>query len=94
MVTDGVVEVTGENPVTKERIHTFVYAGQQIIIYLDDEAEGDATISFICRSFREEDLPALALNAIHKDPALGKRIAKATGFSTTKLKRAGRGYQC
>ncbi|MCR5674811.1 MAG: FecR domain-containing protein [Lachnospiraceae bacterium] len=84
MVTDGIVAVTGEHPVTHERIQTLVFAGQQVTIYLDDEAEGDARISFRVQRFKEEDLPALALDAIRKDEKLQSRITQATGFSTKK----------
>lgn len=85
MVTDGVVSVDATNPVTKEKIHVDVYAGEKITIFLDEEAEGDATISIKKEKFREEDLPSLALDAIRKSPELQKRIAKATGFSTERL---------
>lgn len=85
MVTDGVVSVDATNPVTKETIHVDVYAGEKITIFLDEEAEGDATISIKKEKFREEDLPSLALDAIRKSPELQKRIAKATGFSTERL---------
>lgn len=85
MVTDGVVHVDAVNPVTGEKTSTDVYAGEMITIYLDEEAEGNATISIVKRKFREEDLPALALNAIDKDPELKKRIGNATGFYVQKL---------
>jgi uncharacterized repeat protein (TIGR02543 family) len=85
MVTDGVVSVDATNPVTKEKIHTDVYAGEKITIFLDEEAEGNATISIRKEKFREEDLPSLALDAIRKNPELQKRIAKATGFKPERL---------
>lgn len=85
MVTDGLVHVVATNPVTKETTEVDVPAGQMITIYLDEEAEGDKTISIRMQSFREEDLPALALDAIHKDKKLQDRISKATGFSVKKL---------
>ncbi len=85
MVTDGDVAVKAFNPVTKETKNTVVHAGEMITIYLDEEAEGDATVSFTCNKFREEDLPALALDAIRKDEALQERIRKATGFKIQKI---------
>lgn len=85
MVTDGLVHVIATNPVTKETTEVDVPAGQMITIYLDDEAEGDKTISIVMRSFVEEDLPALALDTMRKNKALMERVAKATGFSTKKL---------
>ncbi len=85
MVTDGLVHVVATNPVTKETTEVDVPAGQMITIYLDEEAEGDKTISIVMQSFKEEDLPALALDAIHKDKALLERITKATGFSAKKM---------
>ncbi len=85
MVTDGTVHVIAENPKTHEITEIDVSAGEMITIYLDEEAEGDATISIKKTRFREEDLPALALDAIQKDLALTERIAKATGFSKDKI---------
>lgn len=85
MVTDGTVHVIAENPKTHEITEIDVSAGEMITIYLDEEAEGDATISIKKTRFREEDLPALALDAIQKDLALTDRIAKATGFSKDKI---------
>ena len=85
MVTDGTVHVVAENPRTHEITEVDVNAGEMITIYLDEEAEGDATISIKKENFREEDLPALALDAIRKDTALTDRISRATGFSKDKL---------
>lgn len=85
MVTDGIVHVVATNPVTKETTEVDVPAGQMITIYLDDEAEGNKTISIVMQSFREEDLPALALDTMRKNKALMARVAKATGFSAKKL---------
>lgn len=85
MVTDGIVNVRATNPVTLETIEENVPAGQMRTVYLDEEAKGDATISFGRDAFVEEDLPALALDTMRKNPELMKRIAKATGFSEKKL---------
>ncbi len=85
MTTDGLVHVVATNPRTKESLEVDVPAGQKITIYLDDEAEGDKTISIVMEPFKEEDLPSMALDTIRKSPALMDRIAKATGFSTKKL---------
>ena len=85
MVTDGIVHVLATNPRTLETTEVDVYAGEMITIYLDEEAEGDKTISIVKRKFREEDLPSLALDAIRKSPELQKRIADATGFSVERL---------
>ena len=90
MVTDGIVHVVATNPVTKEVTEVDVVAGEMITIYLDDEAEGDATISINKKKFREEDLPALALDAIAKSPELMDRIFKATGFFSDKIKELAR----
>ena len=90
MVTDGIVHVVATNPVTKEVTEVDVVAGEMITIYLDDEAEGDATISITKKKFREEDLPALALDAIAKSPELMDRIFKATGFFSDKIKELAR----
>ncbi len=86
MVTDGIVVVDATNPVTGETIHVEVPAPNMITIYLDDEAEGDATISIKMRKFKEEDLPALALDTIAKNAALRERVRKASGFGDEKLK--------
>lgn len=85
MVTDGVVHVDATNPVTGETTSVDVPAGQMITIYLDEEAEGNKTISIRMQSFKEEDLPAMALDTMRKNKALMDRVAKATGFSTKKL---------
>ena len=85
MVTDGLVHVVATNPVTLETTEVDVPAGQMITIYLDEEAEGNKTISIVMKSFKEEDLPAMALDAIRKSPELLNRVSKATGFSTKKL---------
>lgn len=85
MATDGEIEVTGENPVTKEKIQGTVKAGEMATIFLDDEAEGDKSVSFKTEKFKEENLPALALDSIRKDNALQSRITEATGFSGGKL---------
>ena len=85
MVTDGLVHVDATNPVTKEATKVDVPPGQMITIYLDEEAEGNKTISIRMSSFKEEDLPALALDTMRKNKALMDRVAKATGFSTKKL---------
>ncbi len=85
MVTDGLVHVVATNPRTLESTEVDVAAGEMITIYLDEEAFGDATISIVKQPFKEEDLPALALDAIAKQPDLQKKIAKATGFSKRKL---------
>ncbi len=86
MVTDGIVVVDATNPVTGETIHVEVPAPNMITIYLDDEAEGDATISIKMRKFKEEDLPALALDTIAKNAALRERVRKASAFGDEKLK--------
>ncbi len=80
MVTDGLVHVVATNPRTKEQTEVDVAAGEMITIYLDEEALGNATISIVKQPFREEDLPALALDAIAKSPELQKRICRSTGF--------------
>ncbi len=85
MVTDGLVHVVATNPVTKETTEVDVPAGQMITIYLDEEAEGDKTISIRMEPFREEDLPAMALDTMRKNRELMNRVAKATGFSSKKL---------
>ncbi len=85
MVTDGEVHVIATNPVTKETIEADIASGIRATVYLDEEAKGNATISLIPESFREEDLPAMALDTIRKNPALMDRVSKATGFSTKKL---------
>ena len=54
-------------------------------VYLDDEAEGDKTISLKKQTFREEDLPPMALDTMQKNAALMERVAKATGFSAKKI---------
>ena len=85
MVTDGVVHVVATNPVTKETTEVDVPAGQMITIYLDEEAEGDKTISIVMKSFKEEDLPALALDTMAKNRELMERVSKSTGFRAEKL---------
>ncbi len=85
MVTDGLVHVIATNPVTKEQTEVDVPAGQMITIYLDEEAEGNKTISIRMASFREEDLPAMALDTMAKNKELMARVASATGFSPKKL---------
>ena len=85
MVTDGLVHVVATNPVTKETTEVDVPAGQMITIYLDEEAEGNKTISIRMSSFKEEDLPAMALDTMRKNKELMNRVAKATGFSAKKL---------
>ncbi len=85
MVTDGVVHVVATNPRTLEVTETDVYAGEMITVYLDEEAEGNATISLYKRKFREEDLPALALDTIAKNDELQRRIVDACGFDPEKL---------
>ncbi|MBP5152406.1 MAG: FecR domain-containing protein, partial [Lachnospiraceae bacterium] len=52
MVTDGTVHVVAENPRTHEITEVDVNAGEMITIYLDEEAEGDATISIKKENFR------------------------------------------
>lgn len=86
MVTDGVVHVVATNPVTKETTEVDVPAGQMITIYLDEEAEGDKTISIVMKSFKEEDLPAMALDTMAKNRELMDRVTKATGFRADKLR--------
>lgn len=86
MVTDGVVHVVATNPVTKETTEVDVPAGQMITIYLDEEAEGDKTISIVMKSFKEEDLPAMALDTMAKNKELMDRVTKATGFRADKLR--------
>ncbi|MBQ7614466.1 MAG: leucine-rich repeat protein [Butyrivibrio sp.] len=81
MVTDGTVEVEATNPVTGETITGTCHEGELLTVYLDDEAEGDATISFKAKKFEAEDIPPLALDAIRKDKELIARISKATGIS-------------
>ena len=85
MVTDGVVHVVATNPRTKEVTETDVYPGQMITVYLDEEAEGDATISLKLSTFRAEDLPALALDSIAKNEELRRRIVDACGFQDDRL---------
>ncbi len=85
MVTDGVVHVIATNPVTKESIEADVTSGQMRTIYLDEEAAGSATISMKRQTFREEDLPPMALDTIRKNPQLMDRVSKATGVSREKL---------
>ena len=86
MVTDGVVHVVATNPVTKETTEVDVPAGQMITIYLDEEAEGDKTISIVMQPFKEEDLPAMALDTMAKNKELMDRVTKATGFRADKLR--------
>lgn len=85
MVTDGTVHIIATNPVTGEVTEADVPAGMKITIFLDEEAEGDATISFTMEPFKEEDLHAMALDTIQKNEKLRERVTKATGFSEKKL---------
>ncbi len=85
MVTDGTVHIIATNPVTNEVTEADVPAGMKITIFLDEEAEGDATISFTMEPFKEEDLPAMALDTIQKNEKLRERVTKAAGFSEKKL---------
>lgn len=86
MVTDGTVHVTAKNPVTLEETEADVTSGQMVTIYLDEEAEGNATVSLRIRTFREEDLPAFVLDSIAKSNPLMERVTAATGFSAEKIK--------
>lgn len=85
MATDGDLYLEAESTVTGEKTSGTAHPGDMLTVYLDDEAEGDATVSFTARKFREEDLPALALDAIRKDKDLQERIAEATGLSIEKI---------
>ncbi len=85
MVTDGIVHIVATNPITHEITEADVPAGMKITIFLDEEAEGEATISFTMEPFKEEDLPAMALDTIQKNEELRKRVVKETGFSDEKL---------
>jgi uncharacterized repeat protein (TIGR02543 family) len=85
MVTDGSVYLKCENSGTGEETSVTAHPGDALTMYLDDEAEGDDTVTFKERRFREEDLPALALDAIRKDKGLQERIGEATGLSVEKI---------
>ena len=85
MVTDGDVDVVAKNPGTLEQLEMTVSPGQMITIYLDEEAEGDATVSVNKQKFREEDLPPIALDTMRKDPELMERVTQSTGFSPEKI---------
>lgn len=85
MVTDGTVHVTAKNPVTLEETEADVSSGQMVTIYLDEEAEGNATVSLRMRTFREEDLPAFVLDSMAKSTPLMEKVTGATGFSSEKI---------
>ena len=85
MATSGKLAITSLNRRTGDTEETTAEAGDKVMIFLDEEAEGDKTVSFTQEKFKEEDLPALALDAIRKDPVLQQRIAEETGFSIEKI---------
>ncbi len=85
MVTDGVLKIKAINPVTHEEMEVEVHAGQMITIYLNEEAEGDKTISIKQAYFKEEDLPPVALDAMAKDNDLLQKVVEDTGFSGDKI---------
>ncbi|MCR5278337.1 MAG: hypothetical protein K6E19_02740 [Lachnospiraceae bacterium] len=85
LVTDGIVEVSVIKDQTGENITETAAPGESITIVKDVDAEGNEVKSLVKGTFREEDLPAVALDAINKDPELSMRVTEATGFSEEKL---------
>ncbi|MCR5627452.1 MAG: FecR domain-containing protein [Lachnospiraceae bacterium] len=85
ILTDGTSVITGTNKKTGETTKATIKPGEKLTIYLDDEAAGNSTVSFSKEKVQEEDLLALALDAIKKDPSLMDKICAATGFDKERL---------
>ena len=84
-VTDGTGYLESRNEATGEETSCIVDSGDMITIYLDDESEGATLLSVTTAQLKEEDLPAMVLDAIRKDKELQERIAEATGLSIEKI---------
>ena len=87
MGTDGVIHFMAVHSRTGEVVEGDIEPGNKAKIFLDEEAEGDASISITQEKFREEDLPPVALDAMTKSEALMDRVTEATGFSSEKIDR-------
>lgn len=79
IVTDGVVHVTGTNPVTGEVKEIDVKAGQRVNVYLYNDRKIDS-IMFEVIEVTERDLPEFLLERLRENPALLDKVCRETGW--------------
>ncbi len=79
IVTDGVVHVTGRNPVTGEVKEIDVHAGERITVYLYNDRKVDS-IEFILEKITERDLPEFVLERLRENRTLLDKVCRETGW--------------
>ena len=86
MVTDGVVVVTGTNPVTGETKSIEVHGGQKINVILYDHAVGSrSSVEFAITDIKVSDLPDLPLQVLSRNANLVDKICEYTGWNKDEL---------
>ena len=86
MVTDGVVVVTGTNPVTGETRSVEVHGGQKVNVILYDHAVGSrSSVEFAVTDIKVEELPELPLQVLSRNANLVDRICEYTGWKKDEL---------
>ena len=84
LITDGVVEITGINPLTGETKKTTGHAGQIVHVYITDD-DGNS-VQFDLEDAKEEDLPPMVVEFLVEHPELMKRVCEATNWDEKKIK--------
>ena len=79
IVTDGVVHVTGRNPVTGEVKEIDVHAGERITVYLYNDRKVDS-IEFILEKITERELPEFVLERLRENRTLLDKVCRETGW--------------
>ncbi len=85
MATDGKTHGKAKHPITGEEIEFDILPGDSVTIFLDEEAEGDSSISATKRAYKIEELPPLALDSMAKNAELRERVAEALNVPAEKI---------
>ena len=79
IITDGVVHVTGTNPVTGEVKEIDVASGQKISVYLYNDRTVDS-IEFFLEEITEHELPQFLIERLREDPELTDKVCSETDW--------------
>lgn len=88
-LTDGEVEITAENPTTHEKKTIKITAGTRVSVYYYSDRPPGQTVEFYEVKMTPDMIPGFAVEQICNDEELITRIAKATGWNVTEVKKLG-----
>ena len=88
-LTDGEVEITAQNPVTKETKTIKISAGTRVSVYFYSDRPIGQTVEFYEVEMTPDMIPGFAVDQICNDEELLKRVTESTGWTITEVKEIG-----